>query len=76
MGIVSFMVGLGIGVTAVTLGISGWDISRLWLYLLGSAMFILMGVQLIIYWILMRVLESLSQREILRSNDLHIDLRS
>jgi len=39
-------------------------------------MFILMGVQLIIYWILMRVLENLSQREILRNHDLHIDLRS
>ncbi len=76
MGIASFVVGMGIGITAVTLGISGWDISRLWLYLLGSAMFILMGVQLIIYWILMRVLENLSQREILRNHDLHIDLRS
>jgi len=29
---------------------------------MGSAMFILVGIQLIIYWILMRVLEELSQR--------------
>ena len=41
---------------------SGWEIARLWLYLLGSAMLILVGVQLMIYWVLMRVLEELSQR--------------
>ena len=38
--------------------------ARLWLYLLGSAMLILMGVQFIIYWVLLRVLEELSQREL------------
>jgi len=54
------------------LGINGWDMSRLWLYLLGSAMLILMGVQLIIYWILMRVLENLSQRELLTKQDFGI----
>jgi len=73
LGLVSLLVGLGIGITAASLG---WDVSRLWLYLLGSAMFILMGVQLIIYWILMRVLENLSQREILRKNDLHTDFEN
>ncbi len=76
MGVGSLLAGLVIGITAATLGISGWDIARLWLYLLGSAMFILMGVQLIIYWILMRVLENLSQREMLRKNDLHTDFES
>jgi len=35
----------------------------LWLWLLGSAMFLLTGVQLVIYWILLRVLDELSQRE-------------
>jgi hypothetical protein len=76
IGLVSFLTGLGIGIAAVTLGISGWDIARLWLYLLGSAMFILMGVQLVIYWILMRVLETLSQREMLRKNDLTTNYES
>jgi hypothetical protein len=56
--------GLVLAVASFALGINGWEISRLWLYLLGSAMLILIGVQLIIYWILMRVLEELSQREI------------
>jgi hypothetical protein len=73
IGVISLLIGLGIGIAAATLGGSGWDIARLWLYLLGSAMFILMGVQLMIYWILMRVLETLSQREILRTNDLRSD---
>jgi hypothetical protein len=33
-------------------------------------MFILVGVQLIIYWILMRVLEELSQREAMTKKDI------
>ena len=64
--------GLVIGIASVVLGISGWDIARLWLYLLGSAMFILVGIQLIIYWILMRALEELSIRESLTERDLII----
>jgi hypothetical protein len=34
--------------------------SRLWLWLLGGSMLILIGVQLIIPWLVMRVLEELS----------------
>ena len=68
--------GLIIGITSIVLGISGWSIDRLWLYLLGSAMFILMGVQLILYWILMRVLEELSQRETLMRKDQGLDQES
>jgi len=58
----AILVGLLLGGVSTFLGVNGWDIGRLWLYLLGSAMFILVGVQLVIYWILMRVLEELSQR--------------
>lgn len=70
MGALGLTAGLGVGVVSLMLGMNGWDISRLWLYLLGSAMFILLGAQLIIYWILMRVLDELSQREILAARDL------
>jgi len=70
MGVLSFIVGLVIGIICLTMGVNGWDINRLWLYLLGSAMFILIGVQLIIYWLLMRVLEDLSQREIQANQDM------
>jgi hypothetical protein len=38
--------------------------------MLGSAMFILIGVQLMIYWILLRVLDELSQREMMVEKDM------
>jgi len=62
MGAVLLAVGLGAAGISLGLGVSGWDISRLWLYLLGSALMILVGIQLVISWVLMRVLEELSQR--------------
>jgi glycosyltransferase involved in cell wall biosynthesis len=63
MGVVSFVLGLLLGIASVILGLSGWEIARLWLYLLGSALLILIGMQLFISWILMRALEELSQRD-------------
>lgn len=76
MGLVSIGFGLAVALVSAALGFNGWEISRLWLYLLGSAMFILTGVQLVIYWILMRVLEDLSQREILARQDLQSSSQS
>jgi hypothetical protein len=70
IGLGAFLVGLLLGVVSIYLGVYGWDIARLWLYLLGSAMFILVGVQLVIYWILMRVLEELSHRGEMTKKDL------
>ncbi len=70
IGSAALLVGLLLGGASTVLGINGWEIARLWLYLLGSAMFILVGVQLIIYWILMRVLEELSQREEMTRKDM------
>lgn len=72
MGAVGFVIGLTLGVISLVLGISGWEISRFWLYMLGSAMFILLGVQLMIYWLLMRVLDELSQREDLSKKDMEL----
>ena len=59
----ALLTGLGVGAASLALSLNGWEISRLWLYLLGSAMFILVGVQLMINWVLLRVLEELSRRE-------------
>jgi glycosyltransferase involved in cell wall biosynthesis len=70
LGLIALGGGLAFGGISLALGLNGWDISRLWLYLLGSAMLILTGVQLIIYWILLRVLDELSQREALAGQDL------
>jgi hypothetical protein len=67
-GLLLAVLGLIVGTTSAVLGINGWDVSRLWLYLMGSGMMVLVGVQLLIYWVLLRVLEELSQRDI-RSRD-------
>ncbi len=63
MGLAGLIFGLAVAVVSLVIGVSSGDISRLWLYLLGSAMFILVGAQLIIYWMLQQVLEELSQRD-------------
>jgi len=52
------------------LGINGWPIQRLWLYLVGSALLILVGLQLTTSWVLMRTLEELSDRELHAQHDL------
>ena len=70
LGLLGLVGGFLMGLISLILGISGWEIARLWLYLLGSAMLTLVSVQLIIYWILMRVLEELSQKEDLVAKDL------
>jgi hypothetical protein len=69
LGLVSVAVGHVVAAVSLALSFNGWEIARLWLYLLGSAMLILVGVQLIIYWILLRVLDELSQREALALRD-------
>jgi uncharacterized membrane protein len=69
MGLASAVAGLAVGGWASVASLAGWDIARLWLYLLGSAMLILVGVQLVIYWLLVRVLEELSHREALAQRD-------
>lgn len=71
-GLLSVIAGLGVGVVSVALGVNGWPVDRLWLYLLGSAMLVLVGVQLVIYWILLRVLDELSQREGLIKKDMGV----
>ena len=70
LGLLGLLAGLAMGIASLVLGLNGWDVTRLWLYMLGSAMLILVGVQLIIYWVLMHVLKELSQRDELARKDL------
>jgi len=72
LGILGLVGGLILGIITLVLGLNGWEIGRLWLYLLASAMLVLVGVQLMIYWILLRVLDELSQREFLTNQDLDL----
>jgi len=70
MGLLAVLAGLTIGVVALALGIRGWEIGRLWFYMVGSALIFLVGVQLVVYWLLLRILEELSQREALTKQDI------
>jgi hypothetical protein len=73
MGITSMLVSLVIVTVALALGANGWEIGRLWFYLLSSALLFLAGIQLFIYWLLLRVLEELSKREFLTKHDMGIE---
>ncbi len=63
MGLLLALGGLALGTVSLILGLNGWPIARLWLYLVASAMLSLVGLQLMISWLLMRVLDELSKRE-------------
>ncbi len=70
MGILGILAGFVLGAISLVLGLQGWAIERLWFYLLGSAMIFLVGIQLVVYWMLLRILEELSQRESLTKQDM------
>ena len=65
MGLAGLVIGTTLAAIGVALGLSGWEITRVWLWLLGGALGALVGLQLLISWVLMRVLEELSERELL-----------
>jgi hypothetical protein len=56
--------GLVISLTSGVLSTRGWPIERLWLYLTGSAMMMLIGLQLSMAWLMGSVLRELSDREL------------
>ncbi|NMB68007.1 MAG: glycosyltransferase [Chloroflexi bacterium] len=73
LGAVAFLAGLAVAIVSLILSLNGWEIARLWLYLLGGALSSLVGVQLIIYWLLIHVLEDLSQRDALTRADMQAE---
>lgn len=70
LGLIVVFVGALLGAASLALSSSGWDISRLWFWLMASALLLLTGLQLIISWVLMRVLEALSERDVRITEDL------
>jgi hypothetical protein len=70
MGLLGVIAGLTFGGVSLVLGIRGWPIERLWLYLLAGTLLVLVGTQLVVFWVIVRVLEELSQREALVEADL------
>ncbi|HWQ05157.1 MAG TPA: glycosyltransferase family 2 protein [Longilinea sp.] len=73
MGLVGLVAGLLLAIVSLVLSLNGWEIARLWLYLLGGALVSLVGIQLVIYWLLIRVLEDLSQRDELARVDMQVE---
>jgi hypothetical protein len=55
--------GIALGAASLGLALSGWDLSRLWFWLVVSALLDLVGLQLAVSWIVMRILERLSDQE-------------
>jgi len=71
IGLVIFLAGSLLALVTLALGINGWDSNRIWLYLLISGMSVLIGVQLMINWFLVRVLGELSNRPDNAEKDMH-----
>ncbi len=70
MGLLASAGGLGAGILSLVLGVNGWPIERLWFYLLAGTMLVILGMHLLIFWVIMRVLEELSHRQELARADL------
>ncbi len=70
LGLLAIVAGPTIGLVALVLGANDWAIGRLWFYMVCSALIFLVGVQLVVYWLVLRILEELSQREILTKQDI------
>ena len=73
LGGLSLCAGMALGLLSLALGLGGWPIERLWLYLLAGSMLALVGVQLVLFWVIMRVLEELSVRNGLAEPDAVVD---
>lgn len=73
VGGLAILVGSAIAIASLALGLNGWDLTRLWFWLLGSAMFVLVGLQLVVFWVVVRVLKELARRELNIRNDLGVE---
>ncbi len=56
--------GTVLAATALALANYGWPIERLWLYLVGSALLILVGLQLVVSWVVITTLQEIADRDV------------
>ncbi len=70
LGAIGVVAGLALNISSLALALGGWSLERLWLYLLAGTMLLLLGVQLAVFWLIMRVLEELSHRDVLVQADM------
>jgi hypothetical protein len=71
VGLLALVGGSAQSVVALVLGLTGWGMSRLWFWMVSSVMAMLVGLQLVISWFIMQVLDELSQRETLVEGDMN-----
>jgi glycosyltransferase involved in cell wall biosynthesis len=67
LGLIAMIAGIAIG---AVIWVTGYPIERLWLYLLVSALLILSGLQLLIAWLLVKVLSEVKERDVQVKEDL------
>lgn len=70
VGLVVFLLGIAVALGSLTATMMGATLIQLWLYYLTSAVFSLMGLQLMVAWVQMQTLEALRIREELAASDL------
>lgn len=70
IGLLAFGLGVLLAVASLSFGMMGWSVSRLWLYYLVSACLALVGIQLMIAWIQMQILDTLRIRDELVAEDM------
>ena len=78
MGSLAALLGGLVCAGSLALGAHGWEITRLWFWLLGGALLLLVGGQLVLFGALFRVLQRLDARaeeidESLRGEPLLLD---
>ena len=69
MGLAAMGLGLVIGIVNLSL-LGRWPMDRLWFWLLSGAMSMVLGLQLFVFWLIMRILDELSRREIEVAQDM------
>jgi glycosyltransferase involved in cell wall biosynthesis len=70
VGLVVFLLGIAVALGSLTATLMGATLIQLWLYYLTSAVFSLMGLQLMVAWVQMQTLDALRIREELAASDL------
>lgn len=69
-GLVAGGAGIVLSAVAFASSLGGWDMERLWFYLLASGLLVMTGLELVIAWLIMRILEELARREVQAQRDM------
>jgi hypothetical protein len=70
LGALAVVAGAVLAMVLLIVAVSGGTLEQMWLWMIASAMAVLIGVQLIVARVIMNVLDDLSQREIKQGLDM------